>query len=979
MLHLRPLTNTILRTTLSFVWFSFWATTALAQSSELCEKTLGTGTSAAFITCETDAQGRVIFTIGAPNSGDESATTYRAAGLAPAGFKYDGQDMAEYFNRTPANVANQKQIIYTPKPDAVVEAGKQITFNKYGEQAYVEWMTPQNANAYTQSFNFTYTYGTSCEQLPAPVLTSVNANNIPVFTPVAGATSYVVTVKLNNVVKYTQTMSGAQAITYTPLESGTYKVSMVARGANKLTSEPSNEVDWILTAAPVEIGPSEYCYSQITSTSNGTLAYLSWETLDNGDVEITITGEGGTAFRANGMANNTLSGFRVGTVDASLYFSRQLTAGSNTFRLHLKSSSIRPARGETISYAGNIEWTCASNNNAYVNKSMSYTYGAICIQLATPVLTSVTNDIPRFSPVQYATRYVARVYLNGELKHMETIQHGAAIHFTPSETATYQVTLAAEADRYVSSEESEPVDWQLTAPEIQVGPSEYCTSNMGSGTSRVGITWETLSNGDVEISINEDGAAFRANGLGSIGNFTVGTLPASTYFTVQYEGNGSNTYVLHLRNASMVPTRGTKIRYSGTVEWRTASNSNAYGTQSFTYTYGSQCPHLDTPAIRNISEDGMLIMDGEVEGATGYIIRIYRGELLIYTMTAGIGDVLEFNPVITYNYTVTAQAVGGRGTVPSAESEPYFWHCVVPEQEQPMSTLCQKIISSNDGGVRLTATTDSVGTIIFKITGPSHPVWRAGGMQTDIMTVCGYPITNYFTKSASFVGDSVMTLVPKAGAHGVIVTGDMIKYSGNCEWSVLDASGAPISRWVTDLAFEYMYGTDCNPVLTRLFMPANLAITPVGELTFSAVENAGSYQVKVEDDERDVMSVLPIMSGDTVQREMSILADFHYHVAVRAIPADNNVYRPSLWSNEVLWVPSYLARQDDGTVETPDTSEDSWEENPDNPVYPPVVFPDDVALEDIVTEIPLGKFIYHGQVYISRNGHIFTVLGQLVK
>lgn len=966
-----------------------WACVALtllsvatfAQNSELCEKALGSGSSAAAITCETDPAGRVIISIVATDGGAEASTNFRAKGFDPAGFKYDGENIADYFDRSPANVDRAKQIIYTPKSGVTVEAGKIISFNKHGEGVYVEYRTSGNTNAYTNSFSFNYTYGTSCLMLDAPVITSIGADNVPVFTAVTGATSYYVKVSLNGITKHTQTIRPGQAINFTPLESGTYSVTLTAMATGYLSSPESAPYSWPLTAEAVEIGSSEYCHYQIASGND--LAYLTFETLDNGDVEVLIQGNGDTHFRGNGLSDSGLTGFTVGSVSASTYFTRQYTTGASVFRLHLKNTAQHPTPGEKIRYTGNVEWVTPNNSNAYVqNRSFTYTYGSVCSQLATPTITGVnSNAVPQFTTVEGATNYLIRVYLAGTLKYMQTVKPGVALQFVPTQTGTYQVTVTAEGSGYLDSEESDPADWFCQAQALEVGVSEYCNYTMGSGANRAGITWQTLANGDVEIAISGDeGTSFRANGMGdaALSNFSINSQPASMYFDRMYDGDKSLTYTLHLRDTAMAPAPGEKIRFVGTVEWRTSGAGTAYSTQSYTYTYGSECPHLETPVISNISSAGVITFAENIEGATSYRVNIYRGELLVYSVNVQNGGTLGFEPLITYPYTVTAQAVGAAGLVPSAVSQPYIWLFAAEEQEQPMSSLCDRRISSDDGGVIFNMITDSLGTIVITISGPAHPVWRAGAMQVDDqMKVCGYPITNYFTKSFA-VGDTVMYLIPKGGAKGVIITGDKITYAGNVEWSVQNASGTLISRWVTNLSFTYLYGTDCNPVLTRLNVPADLAVTAPGQITFSPVENAASYQVRVEDAERDVMTVQPRLSGDTIQRAQSILYDFTYYVSVRAVPASTSQYRPSLWSNEVEWVPSYLASQDP-SIEKPDDPEgpDSPEEEGSS-TYPPVVFPDDAALEDIVLAAPVGKFIYRGEVYIFRYGHIFTILGQRV-
>ena len=136
--------------------------------SEVCEMRFGSNeASYAYLTAETDEQGRVIFTIKAYDD-NEALTIWRANGMNPKGFKYDGDSMEVWFTRSPKNVAGVKQIIYTPRTDSVPVLGKKITFNRYSESANLEWKTAKNTNAYTASVSFSYTYGGTCVYLTRP-------------------------------------------------------------------------------------------------------------------------------------------------------------------------------------------------------------------------------------------------------------------------------------------------------------------------------------------------------------------------------------------------------------------------------------------------------------------------------------------------------------------------------------------------------------------------------------------------------------------------------------------------------------------------------------------------------------------------------------------------------------------------------------------------------------------------------------------
>lgn len=931
----------------------------------MCEKSLGSGGSLAYITCVTDSLGRVVISISAA-MGAESATVFRGNAMALAGFKYDGQFMDDYFTRT---VQANKQIIYTPQAGANLESGKVITFNMYGEKVNTEWKTAQDNNAYTASFSFSYTYGSSCVQLATPVITGMNGN-VPEFEPIAGATSYVANVYLNGVLKHTQTIQPGGAINFTSLLNGVtnYDVTLIAHGNNVLSSDESVPYIWALSGTAPTIGASEYCQYRIGS--GGSEAFLTWETLANGDVEITISGDE-AYFRANGMEGE-LTAFTVGTTPASTYFSR-IYANQNptSLTLHLKDLAVAPIPGEQISFSGTVTWKTLVNNNAYSNYSFNYTYGSACQTLETPVLTGISADsVLQFTPVAGATSYYAQVYLNGDLKYFQTIQPGNKLNFQPDQDGTYQVTLIAKANGIIDSDESAPIDWTLTAAPVELGNSEYCVQSFSSGNKKAFLTWQTLSNGDVEISISGDECTwFRSNGMDGAGleHFTVDGMPALNYFERRYEGNKSLSYTLHLKNPSTHPALGATIRYSGTIEWCTTQNSNAYGTHTFTYTYGTSCPQMEAPAIVSISPDGVVTLQDSIPDAIGYRVYIYRGELLISTQTLTTQNQLTTEPLTaSYNYTVYAQTLGADGQVPSAFSAPYIWSRAGVEEELGQSEVCGKLIATD---IYLTAETNANGAVVFTLRGAAQATWRSEGLKSEALSLMGYPMESFFRR---MINDSVLMLMPRGNLRGVLFDGDKISYNGTMEWQTPLNNNA-----YKAVSFTYTYGTTCDPLLPRLEVPADVQLTDVGQLTFSPVANAGSYQTRVNDLDWDIMALHTLVSGDTILRGQSILTDFSYYVSVRALPADATLYRPSLWSTDVLWVPSYLESVEPFEPFEPfDPS--LKEEDPSNPSDQPIVFPDDAALEDIVLDAPVAKFLYRGQVYIFHSGHIFTILGQLV-
>ena len=169
---------------------------------------------------------------------------------------------------------------------------------------------------------------------------------------------------------------------------------------------------------------------------------------------------------------------------------------------------------------------------------------------------------------------------------------GDKLHFSPLASGTYQVNVVAFGDGRKESEPSASADWELTAPEIVIGESEYCGYTLLADDNREAqITWETNTNGDVIITLldtegNEsEDFHFRGNGM-ALGSFMVGSSAATVYFSHMCQ---NNVVTLSLIDAENAPSLGEKITYNAVVEYATALDGNAWPTIAFEYTYGSDC------------------------------------------------------------------------------------------------------------------------------------------------------------------------------------------------------------------------------------------------------------------------------------------------------------------------------------------------------------------------------------------------------
>ena len=357
----------------------------------------------------------------------------------------------------------------------------------------------------------------------------------------------------------------------------------------------------ILAAFGMMASAHELCsyYGNETQSANAYVT-LTWETADNGDIVITIgRGPGATSasFR-NGGFEGGIDAFVVSTdqfvstTPASSYFTSQQVYSGNTYTL-TKIADV-PA-GAQIMHVGQdhaFAWK-VNGIDAYSFPDFVYTHGENCDRWSAPADVAVSADsVLTFTAVEGAEYYIAYVYLGSSLKHEQVVLSGDKLHFSPLASGTYQVNVVAFGNGRKESEPSASADWELTAPEIVIGESEYCGYTLLADDNREAqITWETNTNGDVIITLldtegNEsEDFHFRGNGM-ALGSFMVGSSAATVYFSHMCQ---NNVVTLSLIDAENAPSLGEKITYNAVVEYATALDGNAWPTIAFEYTYGSDC------------------------------------------------------------------------------------------------------------------------------------------------------------------------------------------------------------------------------------------------------------------------------------------------------------------------------------------------------------------------------------------------------
>ncbi|MBR4520166.1 MAG: hypothetical protein IKO63_01995 [Paludibacteraceae bacterium] len=650
------------------------------------------------------------------------------------------------------------------------------------------------------------------------------------------------------------------------------------------------------------------CNGRIVSGS--TVSYLTWRTETDGSVVISISGGSvvGAAFRGNGMARDAFYYYRAGHSTDQLLLTDSMTASFNSARDELRwtpKAGFVPRTGDVIHYTTGkyIEWKTAKDGNAYSNiYEITYHIGDGCELLDTPVIQSISEDgVISFTPVSGADAYMAYIYQGDLLLSTATVKNGGTIDFQSYNPITYTVYLQALgwSGSKLNSELSEGVSW--TPAVISLPESQLCGKQIGSGTSAAYLNWQTNEDGDIVIRIEGDANThFRANGMGdaSMGRFMVGASTAATYFEREYYGDNSDEYILRHREDVSLPY-GTKIKFSGTIEWKTTANTNAYGDYSMEYIYGTVCPGLPIPAIDSIGI-GDTIYFSPVEHATEYVATIYRGALKVYTQTVNSGDVLRFSPYVEADYYVylTAKAKAYQS---ATSDQPYIWHVNANGEDLPQSSVCNRLVQNTSGGIYLSIESDEEGNLVCTLSGPNNPTWRGSGLQTDRMSLYGMALANYYDRQGGYEHSSTLVLLSKIGINPAR-DGDMITYKGNVEWFVT-VDGVESSPWVGDYTFDYQFGTTCSPRLPRLAIPVIDSVSTDGILAFADVPDAVSYKAYIFDADETHIETQQLERGAPIAASTGVIPGFSYLIRLQAWPEQGSTeFRESLLSEAIEWM-----------------------------------------------------------------------------
>jgi len=513
-----------------------------------------------------------------------------ANGLATAGFSLSGElTFSNYFTKSLS--ADKKMVLLAPV--GTIPQGTMINFSGMCEYKTTDDLPTGNGNDLYPNVTFpAYTYGTNCtgvyaQKLATPANVSVDASNVLTFTPVANATTYIVTVTINGAVIKTLNVSGSGETISAPV-NGDASVIVAASDdtgayANSDASEPAS---WTINNPDqTDLGSSTYC--ERNADTGGSI--ISIETDASGDILITLHNGG---WRAGGVQ---LAGFTVQGISGTLLLDKISAATANP-QVFSPKAGITIPKGTLISYNGTVEYQNLTlpATGTYITGQFftDYVYGTACTapQLDPPTnLVLGTGNILTFTPDANAARTEVYVMMGSAiLQTTADFSSGDAINFPVNGSFTINARSMTGSTDYQNSDLSASVALDVALADQPVSGSTYCEADIaGGGGSTVNISLETAVNGDIVVTINGTDNTWRNGGIHNDGWLVGGVSGVGILDKI---GAGTDNPQIFRPKAGITIPKGTLISFTnGTWEWAPNNGYINAGTPIADYVYGSAC------------------------------------------------------------------------------------------------------------------------------------------------------------------------------------------------------------------------------------------------------------------------------------------------------------------------------------------------------------------------------------------------------
>ncbi len=604
-----------------------------------------------------------------------------------------------------------------------------------------------------------------------------------------------------------------------------------------------------------------------------------------------------------------------------------------------------------------LEYETPGNNNAYPTIDFDvYTYGEDCSHIPPPVALETPSNLVAngttgeltFDADANVNSNTVFVYAGTVLVHTQTnFTSGDVINFDAPGAYTVKVrsigTTLVDGTLFLDSDYSESTEW-VTGDFPEPGESNICRAltfpGQNEGANAVFMTWETLENGDIRVTMNDvagNKATFRNTGLNA-NNFFIGGVATANGSTLVQTSASGNVCTITPRAGVVIP-KGLNIRYTGNVEYRTdggtSPNNNLAVNATFNFLYGATaCPAsaldpLAAPENIEIEGDGTITFDA-VENAVSYQAFISIGTELITSqaLTTNSGKI-NFSFPGTFQVTIVAYPDATLGEyIDSNPSVVVNW---TPDF-QAMTTVspsvyCDFKVKPTNGNNAPAAddidvtywswTTDAEGQLVISIDRAEHEeytptaAFRADGMEVANFRVNGLrgdlileKVGGNTGKTQTFRAKAGMSLLPGVqitygeGSTGaerqieyLLVTGGN-PFPGEGRGNIADL-------WPNTRLFPepYIYGSNCSGEATMLDAPEEVTVEE-NAVSFAAVEGAAAYKLFVYDaDGVNVHTQADFETGDAIDYTVP----GRYTVKVQAI-GNAGAFLNSLPSAADEWV-----------------------------------------------------------------------------
>lgn len=375
-----------------------------------------------------------------------------------------------------------------------------------------------------------------------------------------------------------------------------------------------------------------------------------------------------------------------------------------------------------------------------------------------------------------------------------------------------------------SGNESAPiiVNAKTTGEAVGLEASEYCQTAVTVSNKTANYTIETNAEGDIVVSIlgygGDQKTYFRGAGWQNTGTLNVGG--ANVVFTktdgdkqdVIFPDATRNVFSTFKLSPATTILPGTKVTYSGTAEFTTNADSNAWGTISISYTYGTSCAGLPM-----LSAEPGNVSFSPTQGTQTFTLTgtDLEGEL---TLKAPKG--LSVTPITitpeadgTVNATITVKWIEGtaNGNTIQISGGGLVAPLVVGVQTTGFSNHCNRIINQNavgrDWPAYLLVTMNEDKTVMyFDIAAVNENDVATWGRVRDISVADG--AANELVASNATSDDKTRITVT---FNQALNDGDIVKF-GYLVWTIENTvddqknTNIYIDGWQPD----YTVGLTCN-------------------------------------------------------------------------------------------------------------------------------------------------------------------------